>query len=65
MARAIFAPVSASRAFYGSPVSAGKLFFLERLLGGADVAIVQSFNRKIVVMPEESFNAIMEASDDL
>ncbi|GJL93400.1 hypothetical protein [Hyphococcus sp.] len=63
-ARAIFAPTFTSRAIYGSPITAGCLFFLERLLLGADVVVVQSFKRKIVVLPEESFVAIMEARND-
>jgi len=62
--RAIFAPSYSSRAIYGSPITAGGLFFLERLLHGADVVVVQSFERKIVVLPEESFVTVMEAHND-
>ena len=61
VARVILAPIATARAIYGSPITAGGLVFLERLLNGGDIAVVQSFNRKLVVMPEESFLAIMEA----
>lgn len=62
-ARIIFAPVQALRAHYGQPLNAGRVFFLERLLGGADVAVIQSFKRKLVVMDASMLAAIMEARD--
>jgi len=33
------------------------LAFLERLLAGGDVAVVQSFGRKLVILPEENLMA--------
>lgn len=64
IARSIFAPSHTSRAFYGGPISDDHIYFLEALLSGADVAIVQSFKHKIVVLPEVSFTAIMEGRHD-
>ena len=54
---AIFAPIEQTRAHYGSPLAFEDLAFLERLLAGGDVAVVQSFGRKLVILPEENLMA--------
>lgn len=63
-ARAIISPVWTSRAVYGSPIQAGKLLFLERLLLGGDIAIVHSFKRKLIIIPEETLTALLAALDE-
>lgn len=63
VARVIFAPVLALRAHYGQPLNAGRVFFLERLLGAADVVVIQSFKRKLVVIDADMLATMMEARD--
>ena len=45
------------------PLSAGRVFFLERLLGGADVVVIQGFKRKLVVIDADTLATMMEARD--
>lgn len=53
-ARAKYGPHHCEQAFYGQPIPPGKLFFLERLLSRGDAAIVQSFRRKLFLLPDET-----------
>ncbi len=58
--RAIFAPNKVIQAA-DNVLSHGDLIFLESLLNGGDLAIVQGYFGKLVLMDETAFASIMEA----
>ncbi len=61
VACAIFAPSPTVRATYGGPLCGEQVIFLEGLLNGGDVTVIQGFKQKLVLMDEAAFTAIMEA----
>ena len=60
--RTIFAPLKVIQAA-DNALSHDDLIFLESLLNGGDLAIVQGYFGKLVLMDEATFSTIMEARD--
>ena len=61
-ARAIWAPCATARAAYGSPVSPVFCHVLENIVGGGDLALINTGDQILAVMPLQNFVALAEAA---